>query len=53
MSTTKHVAEVIDPVTGNTTILTASSESELEQLVDQLLDERFPGLPPAATPGRI
>lgn len=40
--TTSHVAEVTDPITGDTTTLTANTADELDQLVDAHLAQAFP-----------
>ncbi len=40
--TTRHVADITDPVTGETTTLTAPTESELDQLVDEHLEQHYP-----------
>jgi len=39
--TTRHVADITDPVTGETTTLTAATERELDQLVDEHLDQHY------------
>ena len=41
---TRHVADITDPVTGETTTLTAATESELDQLVDEHLEQHYPTL---------
>lgn len=40
--TTTYTAEITDPITGDTVILTVASEGELEQLVDRHLREKYP-----------
>ena len=40
--TTRHVADITDPVTGETTTLTAATEGELDQLVDEHLEQHYP-----------
>ena len=42
MSTTRHIAEVTDPITGETTTLSASSALELEQLITDHLEVDYP-----------
>lgn len=42
--TNRHVADITDPVTGETTTLTAATESELDQLVDEHLEQHYPTL---------
>ena len=46
--TTRHVAEVVDPVTGQQTTLTAGTAAELDQLVTDYLETAYP-LPPEET----
>ena len=40
--TIRHIAEVTDPITGDTTILTASTNPELDQLVEDHLEQHYP-----------
>lgn len=40
--TIHHVAEVLDPVTGDITTLTASTAADLELLVDSHLERHYP-----------
>lgn len=40
--TTRHVADITDPVSGDTTTLAAATESELDQLVDEHLEQHYP-----------
>jgi|APEBP8051072661_1049379.scaffolds.fasta_scaffold03767_3 hypothetical protein len=40
--TTRHVADITDPVTGETATLSAATESELDQLVDEHLEQHYP-----------
>jgi hypothetical protein len=40
--TTQHIAEVTDPITGDTTILTAATAPELDQLVEDHLEQHYP-----------
>ena len=40
--TTRHVADITDPVTGETSTLSAGSEQELEQLVAAHLEQHYP-----------
>lgn len=42
VSTTSYQADVTDPVTGETTTLSASSPLELEQLIDEHLAAGYP-----------
>lgn len=39
--TTRHVADITDPVTGETTTLTAATEGELDRLVDEHLEQHY------------
>lgn len=41
----RHVAEITDPVTGQTTTLTAPTSAELERLVQEHLDHTYPHPP--------
>ena len=46
MSITRHLAEITDPVTGETTTLSAATDRQLEQLVDAHLEGHYPQSPP-------
>lgn len=43
--TTRHVADITDPVTGETSTLSAGSEQELDQLVAAHLEQHYPTRP--------
>lgn len=47
--TTRHTAEITDPLTGDTTTLTAPTAAELDQLVDAHLEQHYP-TPPGEDP---
>lgn len=51
MTTTTHSAEITDPVTGQTTTLTAATAAELEQLIDAHLAQQYPDPGDASTTG--
>ena len=40
--TTRHTAEITDPLTGSITTLTAPTAAELDQLVDAHLEQHYP-----------
>ena len=42
--TTRHTAEITDPLTGGITTLTAPTAAELDQLVDEHLEQHYPTL---------
>lgn len=42
MSTTTYQADVTDPITGETTTLSAATQAELEQLIDEHLATGYP-----------
>ena len=44
-SSTRHIAEITDPVTGDIATVTADSEAELEQLITSRLEESYPTPP--------
>lgn len=48
MSTTRHIAEVTDPITGETTTLSAGSLLDLERLITEHLEVDYPASEPAA-----
>lgn len=47
--TTRHTAEITDPLTGGITTLTATTAAELDQLVDAHLEQHYP-IPPEEDP---
>lgn len=45
--TTRHTAEITNPLTGAVVTLEADREDALDQLIDQRLADDFPGTDPA------
>lgn len=45
---TTHTAEVTDPLTGETTTITANSSEELDALVEAHLGQQYPDPEPGA-----
>jgi hypothetical protein len=42
MIRSRHVADITDPVTGETTTVTADSAAELDRLIAEFLDRAYP-----------